>query len=286
MTKRFRINRIVCDQDNERPYCIKIPKYECRPGTAAQCRMEPQQVCQPSCQQSSQCQQCNNFMQQGPGFGSCPTSNCFMNWPGDILGNASTGNVGGGFYPGGGDIGGGSGFYPGGGGTGGGSGYFPGESGVVVEEPEGGSGFFPGGGGGGDIGGGGGGYFPGGSIVEGGGNLFPGSSGGSGGYYPGGNVGSAGGYYPGDSGFYPGGPNPGDSGTYGPPGTDLPRKTGFLFQTAHYGTTTTSNRDHLALKVFPLSCPPISSIVPNTKIKAKLGRCRKCKDQIQPNQGQ
>ena len=222
MTKRFRINRIVCDQDNERPYCIKIPKYECRPGTAAQCRMEPQQVCQPSCQQSSQCQQCNNFMQQGPGFGSCPTSNCFMNWPGDILGNASTGNVGGGggggFYPGGGSSG-GSGFYPGGGGTGG-NGYFPGESGVVVEEPEGGSGFFPGGGG--DIGGGAG-YFPGGSIVDGGGNLFPGGSGGGGGYYPGGNVGGAGGYYPGDSGFYPGGPNPGDSGTYGPPGTDLPR---------------------------------------------------------------
>ena len=207
MTKRFRINRIVCDQDNERPYCIKIPKYECRPGSASQCSMVPQQVCQPACQESPQCQQCNNFIQQGPGLGSCPTSNCFMNWPGDVVGNATTLP---GLYPGGGGgSDGGSGYYPGAGAGSGGSGFYPGGSGVIVEEPEGGSGFFPGGGG--DIGGGAG-YYPGGSIVEGGGNLFPGGSAGGGGYYPGGSVGGGGNFYPGDSGYYPGGPNPGNNG--------------------------------------------------------------------------
>ena len=205
MTKRFRINRIVCDQDNERPYCIKIPKYECRPGSASQCSMVPQQVCQPACQESAQCQQCNNFIQQGPGLGSCPTSNCFMNWPGDVVGNATTLP---GLYPGGGGSDGGSGYYPGAGAGSGGSGFYPGGSGVIVEEPEGGSGFFPGGGG--DIGGGAG-YYPGGSIVEGGGNLFPGGSAGGGGYYPGGSVGGGGNFYPGDSGYYPGGPNPGNN---------------------------------------------------------------------------
>jgi len=73
--KGFRINKVVCDKEASRPYCVNIPRMDCelKPGTS--CRMVPETVSVPTCNESPQCQQCNNFT-QGPGFGSCPTSTC------------------------------------------------------------------------------------------------------------------------------------------------------------------------------------------------------------------
>ena len=125
--------------------------------------MVPRQVCQDTCSNSQLCQQCDTF-RNGPGIGSCGTSNCGVYLPSDPF------NPNGGYYPGGGP--GGEGFYPGG--EVGGEGYYPG----------------------GDAGGGG--YYPGEEV--GGEGYYPGGdAGGDGGYYPGGEVGGEG-YYPGGSG--------------------------------------------------------------------------------------
>ncbi len=199
VTKRFRINKIVCDRVSERPFCIKIPQSVCRMGSRSSCKMVPKQVCQNSCSNSATCNTCSNFIQQGPGFGSCPTSTCGNYYPGtneggfigNVTGDWESGVIvvpggSGGFFPGGGVTGGDGGFFPGG--TGG-EGFYPGTDGTIVE------------------GGGEGGYYP-------GGDLFPGT-GGSGGFYPGGETGAGGaGWYPGpggQGGYFPGsGPNPGE----------------------------------------------------------------------------
>jgi len=38
--------------------------------------MIPRQVCTDQCSDSPQCRQCGGFVEQGPGFGSCPYSQC------------------------------------------------------------------------------------------------------------------------------------------------------------------------------------------------------------------
>merc|ERR1711973_519331 len=75
MGKGFRINKVVCDKEASRPYCVNIPRMDCEPKPGTSCRMVPETVSVPTCNESPQCQQCNNFT-QGPGFGSCPTSTC------------------------------------------------------------------------------------------------------------------------------------------------------------------------------------------------------------------
>ena len=108
--------------------------------------MVPRKVCNKQCSSDPTCSTCSNFIQQGAGFGSCPSSTCGSFYP-DL--SNGTGPMGGGagidgYFPGNPEIG-GNGIYTGSGG------YYSGNGG------EGGSGFYQG--------------------IEGG-------SGGSGSYYP------------------------------------------------------------------------------------------------------
>jgi len=74
--KGFRINKIVCDREATRPYCLNIPRMDCELKPGMECRMVPETVTVPSCSNSPTCQTCNNFTNSGPGFRSCPTSTC------------------------------------------------------------------------------------------------------------------------------------------------------------------------------------------------------------------
>jgi len=155
--KGFRYSRKVCDQTVKRNQCMNIPITDCQVGTTADCKMVPRQVCQDTCSTSPMCQQCDNF-RNGPGFGSCGTSNCGVYVPSDPFIPGSTGGQG--YNPG--DVIGGEGYYPGGGI--GGEGYYPGGG-------TGGDGYYPGGGIGGE------GYYPGGGGI-GGEGYYPGGGGG------------------------------------------------------------------------------------------------------------
>eukprot|EP00095_Tigriopus_kingsejongensis_P000478 maker-scaffold1054_size66621-snap-gene-0.11 protein:Tk00478 transcript:maker-scaffold1054_size66621-snap-gene-0.11-mRNA-1 annotation:"spt transcription factor family member" len=117
--KRFRINKIKCDQLTQTPICQQFPKMDCRLGSRVKCEMVPKKVCQDKCSNSPLCNQCNQFVQQGPGFGSCASSTCGTLVPNNPwLGGGASNGIGGVIqYPGdevypGGDIGGGS-YYPG-----------------------------------------------------------------------------------------------------------------------------------------------------------------------------
>ena len=119
--RSFRINKIKCDQQRPRPFCFKIPVLDCRLGQNSNCKMVPRRVCNQRCNNSPQCNTCSNFIQQGPGFGSCPSSTCGSFYP-DL--SNGTGPLGGGagvdgYFPGGGEGTGEGGIYAGSGG------YFP-----------------------------------------------------------------------------------------------------------------------------------------------------------------
>ncbi len=80
--KGIKINKIKCDRRVTLQQCFDIPRANCMIGTNQKCRMVPREVCQPSCSQSSFCNQCDEF-RRGPGFGSCPTSTCGSFYPGN-----------------------------------------------------------------------------------------------------------------------------------------------------------------------------------------------------------
>ena len=74
--KAIAINKIICDRQRTQQICHEVPVAVCTPITVPNCRMVPRQVCQNTCSQTSYCNTCSNFVQQGPGFGSCPTATC------------------------------------------------------------------------------------------------------------------------------------------------------------------------------------------------------------------
>ncbi len=113
----------------------------CRLGSNTNCRMVPRQVCTNTCSQDPQCSTCNNFVQRGPGFGSCPSSSCGNWYPGNDDADAFNQTFAG-------DWNAGMNALPGGGGGGGGAFYRPeaGGGGVV-----GGQGFYQGGAAGGQV---------------------------------------------------------------------------------------------------------------------------------------
>jgi len=69
------IHKKVCDRRRPTKFCTQIPVSECQSNSGQQCYQVPKQVCQPACSQSSNCQQCQNFIGQG-GYGQCPQSTC------------------------------------------------------------------------------------------------------------------------------------------------------------------------------------------------------------------
>lgn len=140
--KQFEITKIICDRNGVQPFCTQIPYMDCRPGVQQKCRMEPKQECTNTCNNSPTCNQCEQFVSKGPGFGSCPTSTCGNFYPNENIFNNSMGsgvNIGGGgdSWGGmGGGVGGGWGSGIGGGGSypGMGGGY-PGNGGYLPNYP-------------------------------------------------------------------------------------------------------------------------------------------------------
>lgn len=162
--RKYRINRVKCDQENDREYCFPIPYTEMEkvPG-GPRCKWVQKQECidapivQPKCEHppNQMCVVCDTFRRDN-GFGSCPTNNCGSFVPGGMWGDGGDfngpnindggaipmdiddGSMGGdgGYFPGqeprfnGGQ----GGYFPGGS-NGGQGGYFPGQGGRNPYEP-------------------------------------------------------------------------------------------------------------------------------------------------------
>jgi len=71
------IRKKVCDRTKLARYCNVIPFSKCINNPGQECTMEPRQVCVPtsSCQQSSYCNQCSQFVNNG-GYSQCSTPKC------------------------------------------------------------------------------------------------------------------------------------------------------------------------------------------------------------------
>jgi len=74
-TRTVNINHVICDQERPARYCHRVPYSYCKNVPGQSCSMEPREVCQPACQQTNYCNQCNQFASTG-GFGQCQTSTC------------------------------------------------------------------------------------------------------------------------------------------------------------------------------------------------------------------
>merc|ERR1712130_1028651 len=128
-TRDYILNKVVCQERKTVEFCMNIPEGECENIPSQECKVVPREVCQDGCSTSTQCNQCDQFRNQG-GFSSCPTGTCNNIFMGDpvIAGNWGTG---GGFNPGyGGNWSSGGGYNPGNGGNwGSGGSYNPGNGG-------------------------------------------------------------------------------------------------------------------------------------------------------------
>lgn len=85
LTKKFRVNKIVCTQGATKKYCVNIPNTVCRQGPPGlSCQMVPKTVEIPSegCSNSATCNSCYDFYQNNnyqQGAGGCPSNTC-DNW--------------------------------------------------------------------------------------------------------------------------------------------------------------------------------------------------------------
>jgi len=69
------IRQKVCDRVRQARYCNILPFSYCMNTPGQECTMVPREVCQPTCSQSSYCNQCSEFAGQG-GFSQCSTGSC------------------------------------------------------------------------------------------------------------------------------------------------------------------------------------------------------------------
>jgi hypothetical protein len=111
VTKQYILNKVICDRQRTVQYCRSIPESDCRNVLNQRCRQVPRQVCQPTCNQSSQCQRCEQFRSQG-GFSSCNSGRCGNFYPEDESFNTTYGG-GEAYYPNDNTYIGGNGFNPG-----------------------------------------------------------------------------------------------------------------------------------------------------------------------------
>jgi len=69
------IRQQVCDRQRMAKYCNILPFSFCKNNPGQDCQMVPRQVCQPTCEKSSYCDQCTQFASIG-GFSQCSTQTC------------------------------------------------------------------------------------------------------------------------------------------------------------------------------------------------------------------
>merc|ERR1712059_54309 len=75
ITRRVKINKVVCDQQKMSKYCHNVPYSYCKNVPGQVCEMVAKKVCQPTCQQTDYCNTCAQFA-SGGGFSQCATATC------------------------------------------------------------------------------------------------------------------------------------------------------------------------------------------------------------------
>jgi len=71
-TRRYILNKVVCDRERDAKICRTIPWSRCMSGNGQECRMVPRQRCVDSCSSDPACGKCDQLRQSGQLEGSCP----------------------------------------------------------------------------------------------------------------------------------------------------------------------------------------------------------------------
>merc|ERR1712098_783096 len=72
-TRRYILNKVVCDRQREAKICRSIPWSRCMAGSGQECEMVPRQRCvEGGCSNNPACGQCDKMRQEGALQGGCP----------------------------------------------------------------------------------------------------------------------------------------------------------------------------------------------------------------------
>jgi len=72
-SRRYILNKVVCDRQRETQICRSLPWSRCVAGSDQECNMVPRQRCVDTCSNSPECTKCDRLRQQGALQGGCPT---------------------------------------------------------------------------------------------------------------------------------------------------------------------------------------------------------------------
>lgn len=72
-TRRYILNKVVCDRERDAKICRTIPWSRCMSGNDQECRMVPRQRCVDSCSTNPACGKCDQLRQAGQLEGGCPS---------------------------------------------------------------------------------------------------------------------------------------------------------------------------------------------------------------------
>jgi len=72
-TRRYILNKVVCDRQRDAKICRTIPWSRCMSGNGQECRMVPRQRCVDSCSSNPACGRCDQLRQTGQLETGCPT---------------------------------------------------------------------------------------------------------------------------------------------------------------------------------------------------------------------
>merc|ERR1711962_1965869 len=64
-TRRFILNKVVCDRQRDAKICRTIPWSRCMSGSDQECEMVPRQRCVDSCSNDPACGKCDQMRQEG-----------------------------------------------------------------------------------------------------------------------------------------------------------------------------------------------------------------------------
>jgi len=73
-TRRYILNKVVCDRERDAKICRTIPWSRCLTGSDQECKMVPRQRCVDSCSTNPACGKCDQLRQEGQLQGGCPMS--------------------------------------------------------------------------------------------------------------------------------------------------------------------------------------------------------------------
>merc|ERR1711970_1252002 len=71
-TRRYILNKVVCDRQRDAKICRSIPWSRCMSGSDQECEMVPRQRCVDSCSSNPACGKCDQMRQEGLLQGGCP----------------------------------------------------------------------------------------------------------------------------------------------------------------------------------------------------------------------